>query len=701
MRTPLTLVLLATLLTLPAAPARSYTLQYTGPSATLQVKWPTTTINIALSTSLNAPPANIEATPAEVVAAARRALNTWAEAAGVQFVVTTSDVLALDPNDNVSLITVSPANSGQFSCNPIQQGRARTSFDSVSGNIVEGDVAINPNPCLRFSTDGRAGTFDLESTFVHEIGHVLGLEHSGVAGASMQPRQGTNGTYGLPALTTRTVSEDDRAGLRAIYGPHSGAGAISGVVNYASGAPAFGAHVWAESVATGEVVAGNIALPSGAYRIDGLPAGSYRVMAEHLNEPVDATQIASRTGAYLGLASVTAPFAAREVGTFDVADGAVTPLSFTVSGSPFLNPAWIGTGGQLSKVATPLVPGRTTSVLVGGDGITDGAFNILATPSVNSPHMTVSNVQSQGLGFGIPVISFDLTVGAAAAPGEYSVRLQNGAGEVAFVAGGLTIDLPSGVTAGNLIDDTTFFVAQHYRDFLGREPDAGGLQFWTNQITSCGADTACREIRRINASAAFFQSIEFQETGFLVYRAHTAAFATRERLRFHDFQLEQQRVSRGVVIGVPGAEALLEANKQAYLNEFVARPDFLARYPAALSPEQFVDALNQNAGGALSAEERNALAFDLTNGARTRAQVLRAVAEDADLRAAEFRRAFVLTEYFGYLRRNPADPPESNLNFDGYNFWLGKLNQFNGNFVSAEMVKAFITSGEYRQRFGL
>jgi hypothetical protein len=57
-------------------------------------------------------------------------------------------------------------------------------------------------------------------------------------------------------------------------------------------------------------------------------------------------------------------------------------------------------------------------------------------------------------------------------------------------------------------------------------------------------------------------------------------------------------------------------------------------------------------------------------------------------------------QYFGYLRRNPFDAPEPSLNFAGYNFWLGKLNEFNGNFVAAEMVKAFITSDEYRKRFG-
>jgi hypothetical protein len=82
----------------------------------------------------------------------------------------------------------------------------------------------------------------------------------------------------------------------------------------------------------------------------------------------------------------------------------------------------------------------------------------------------------------------------------------------------------------------------------------------------------------------------------------------------------------------------------------------------------------------------------------TRAQVLRAVAEDSNLANAEFNSAFVLMQYFGYLRRNPNDVPDTD--YAGYNFWLNKLNNFNGDFVQAEMVKAFIESAEYRQRFG-
>jgi hypothetical protein len=88
----------------------------------------------------------------------------------------------------------------------------------------------------------------------------------------------------------------------------------------------------------------------------------------------------------------------------------------------------------------------------------------------------------------------------------------------------------------------------------------------------------------------------------------------------------------------------------------------------------------------------------VSTGAKTRAQALRAVAEHPGLAQVEFNRAFVLMQYFGYLRRNPDDLPDSD--FSGWQFWLSKLNEFDGDFLRAEMVKAFISSDEYRKRFG-
>ena len=74
------------------------------------------------------------------------------------------------------------------------------------------------------------------------------------------------------------------------------------------------------------------------------------------------------------------------------------------------------------------------------------------------------------------------------------------------------------------------------------------------------------------------------------------------------------------------------------------------------------------------------------------------VADDSDFKAREFNPAFVLMEYIGYLRRSPNDPPDSD--FSGYDFWLAKLNEFGGDYRHAEMVRAFLVSTEYRQRFG-
>jgi hypothetical protein len=267
----------------------------------------------------------------------------------------------------------------------------------------------------------------------------------------------------------------------------------------------------------------------------------------------------------------------------------------------------------------------------------------------------------------------------------------------------VTIDNDDASGTTNPVDaDAEFFVRQHYHDFLNREPDAPGLQFWTNEITSCGADAQCREVKRVNVSAAFFLSIEFQQTGYLVYRTYKAAYGafpgTPLTMTLRQFMPDTQGLERGVVVGQGDWQQQLEANKQAYMSEFVERPEFISKYPVALTADQFVDALNQNAGGALSQGERDQLVADLVSGAKGRAEVLRAVAEDPDFVRAEFNRAFVLMQYFGYLRRNPNDPPDSD--FSGYNFWLSKLDQFRGNFIQAEMVKAFLSSDEYRHRFG-
>jgi hypothetical protein len=153
-------------------------------------------------------------------------------------------------------------------------------------------------------------------------------------------------------------------------------------------------------------------------------------------------------------------------------------------------------------------------------------------------------------------------------------------------------------------------------------------------------------------------------------------------------------------VGNPGWEQLLENNKRSFADRFVQRARFTAQdaFPLSLTASQFVDKLNTNAGGVLLPADRIQLINELSTGMKTRAQVVRTIAEDSDLVISERNQAFVLMQYFGYLRRNPNDLPDSN--YTGYEFWLNKLNQHAGNFVEAEMVKSFIVSGEYNQRVG-
>jgi hypothetical protein len=413
----------------------------------------------------------------------------------------------------------------------------------------------------------------------------------------------------------------------------------------------------------------------------------------------------------------------------------------------------------------------------------------------------------------------------------------------------------------NPIDVSTFYVRQHYLDFLNREPDTAGLNFWVNEIESCGTDAVCREVKRINVSGAFFQSIEFQRTGQEAYMTHRAAFGNLPPTSgapvpvfYGTFEHDTQALGKDYVFGAPGADAVLEANKVAFFNEFVTRPQFVDKYPATLTNAQYVDNLlvtaglsptnfvvnltnaqenpptqptiaggarrpasfgtatfNMNTaqtqmtftatitnidftgaqtadtndnmiaahihasatvtpttngpvvwgffgapfndnnpndvvntpfasgvGGTISGKwdppEGNATTFalqlanlkgglayinfhttqfgggeirgnfpemealrtsliaGLDGSTETRATVLRKVAENAFLNQRELNSAFVAMEYFGYMRRD-ADT-------SGFNFWLRKLNEFNGSFQNAEMVKAFISSSEYRQRFG-
>jgi CSLREA domain-containing protein len=266
--------------------------------------------------------------------------------------------------------------------------------------------------------------------------------------------------------------------------------------------------------------------------------------------------------------------------------------------------------------------------------------------------------------------------------------------------------------ATNPIDDNATFVGQHYHDFLNRHADPDGQAFWAARLEECGGDAACLDRRRVDVSAAFFLSTEFLNTGYYVIRVNKAGLGDRTGNPDYFQFLEQTRgVGRGVIVGRPGHEALLEANKRRYAEEFVQRSDFLAAHNGQTAA-QYVDSLFANAGVTPTTDERDAAinAFG-TGDTAGRVAALRSVVEAGSVFNKLYNPSFVLMQYFGYLRRNPNAPPDKN--FDGYLFWLEKLDgatlpgeDARDETVAirrvrrAEMVRAFLRSTEYRGRFG-
>lgn len=234
----------------------------------------------------------------------------------------------------------------------------------------------------------------------------------------------------------------------------------------------------------------------------------------------------------------------------------------------------------------------------------------------------------------------------------------------------------------NPADDARFFVRQQYHDFLNREPDQGGWDYWTSQIVQCGTDQLCLHRRRIAVSDAFFFEPEFQETGSYVYRIYKAAFGNRP-------SYAQFISDRGRIVAGPQ----LDQSKSDFANSFVQRQAFINQYPASMTAAQYVDSLNASSGNPLTAAQRDALVNGLIAGTETRGSVLRTIADTQTFVNREYNSAFVLMEYFAFLRRDP-EP-------GGFDFWFFQINQFPPRDAVAQyaMVCAFLTSREYQERF--
>jgi len=182
--------------------------------------------------------------------------------------------------------------------------------------------------------------------------------------------------------------------------------------------------------------------------------------------------------------------------------------------------------------------------------------------------------------------------------------------------------------------------------------------------------------------------------GSQVIRTYRTAFGSNRfgspaDILYGEFEEAYQALLRDVAI--PGGAAQLETNKQLFYNRFVSRPDFVFRYPATMTNAQYVDALLPNTGTTFPPGFRDQLVADLDAMTRTRAQVVRAIAEQPTFVANDAQRDLVQLAFFGYLRRDP--------DVNSFNLLIGRLGSITFDPLR-DIVRIFVSTPEYRQRFG-
>ncbi len=403
----------------------AYTTQFADEGETKRLHWKNGVIPIALSSSLTKENLNIKA-DSDVLGAVRRSLETWEAVANIKFEVTTADKQSVSPSgkfgDGVSLITIAQTTDNLMlfgSDSEAVSARTRI-FYNGKGFITEADIVLNPYQ--QFSTDGSIGTFDLEATLTHEIGHLLGLEHSTIIGATMHAHQGKNGIYNLPGYSSRTLAEDDISGVRALYGAEISnekcCGTINGKLLTGNSKGTKNFQVWAEESATGRVAAGVVTNAEGNYLIEGLPNGEYTIYAQDSSERKNA---------------------AEEIGKVDVTGGKTINLTNKIKNkAKNFDVQYIGFNGQLSELAVPVNSGNSYTIYIGGKNLDVKSIEI----GFNSPYFTATPDTMTKLDYGLElsVVSFEIKVIPGTPVGEYSFFVKNKDNERNFVVGGLTVE---------------------------------------------------------------------------------------------------------------------------------------------------------------------------------------------------------------------------------------------------------------------
>lgn len=407
---------LIALFVLTAMPAWAISAEFAGAGIPQNLRWRTAVIRIGISTSLTSQNFSIKG-DSDVVGALKRSAAAWESITGLKFEIEATDRQTVSPaggvGDGVSLITIAQTqeNLQIFASDPFGESARTRVFYNRRSAITEGDIVLNP--FQQFSTDGTYGTFDLETTLSHEIGHLLGLKHSAVAGSIMAERIPRNGEV---YLGPRVPTETDVAAVRDLYGVESDSccGAVSGRIGL-TGKQAKNVTVWAEDL-LGRVAAQVEAGADGTYRIGGLPDAKYQVFWQRKDSTGTAT---------------------GELGGATIEDGSSATLSKRIAADQNdLTIDYVGLNLQPGDAALMLKPGRQYSICLAGRGL--GGVNSVSFSS-KSIHGDSVSITRQDFGEKIDALSLAITIDPDTPAGVYTLYAERRDGGRAALIGAVVV----------------------------------------------------------------------------------------------------------------------------------------------------------------------------------------------------------------------------------------------------------------------
>lgn len=388
------------------------------------LRWKKQIIQIAVSSSLSQPTPNIK-TNSDVLGALTRSLDAWGNAANIEFRLVASDKQNVSPagriGDGISLITIaqSAENLLFFARDPFSEAARTRIFYNKKGEITEADIVLNP--FQQFSTDGTYGTFDLETTFAHEIGHLLGLKHSVVIGSLMSDKVARNTVQKISDNEPAILSESDVTAIRNLYGTDAKedcCGAITGKLLLQSGKAAKRTTVWAEDSETGLIVGQTETSADGSYRIGGLKNGGYSLFWQRKEK---GTGLSSGDIGGANIEKNTASLTTQKI------SAARSDVVLT----------HIGKDMQLGDSAVEIRAGGEYTIVVGGKNLNVYSVNF----EFNSPFLQAENdlLRVEDYGDDIEAISFVLKIDKETPAGVYSIFARDREGRRIALIGAISV----------------------------------------------------------------------------------------------------------------------------------------------------------------------------------------------------------------------------------------------------------------------